>query len=46
MENSNQYNETIVYMYQASQVIYPIVAISTACYFNQSLPVSHITGSS
>ena len=36
----------VVYRYQASHVIYTIVAISTTWYFNQSLPVSHTTGSS
>jgi len=33
-------------MYQASHVIYTIITINTAWYFNQSLPVSHTTGSS
>jgi len=33
-------------MYRASHVIYTIIAISTAWYFNQSLPVFHITDSS
>ena len=57
VRNRNKYNKTIVYMsqaivymYQASHVkvvsFVTIVAISTTCYFNQSLPVSHTTGSS
>ena len=44
--NSNKYIYPIVYMYQASHVIYTIEAISTTWYFNHSLPVSHTTGSS
>ena len=33
-------------MYQASHVIYTIITISNTWYFNQSLLVSHTTGSS
>jgi len=33
-------------MYRASHVIYTIITIDTAWYFNQSLSLSHITGSS
>jgi len=32
-------------MYRASHVIYTIITISTAWYFNQHLPVSHTTDS-
>ena len=35
-----------IHMYQASHVIYTIITISTTWYFNQSLSVSHTTGSS
>jgi len=33
-------------MYRVSHVIYTIIAISSAWYFNQPLPVSHTTSSS
>jgi len=45
-QECNKYKQTIIYMYRVSQVIYIIITISTARYFNQSLPVSYTTGSS